>query len=112
MSATILPFRDHHFTVVDTERLDGLAAAMITIGAWERVNHIASDRNCDWGFEAMLVYVPGDVDRSYSIERHRNGAYWLIDCETMCPLVSARTLTPVLSPFNIIDDDWLTSQRS
>ena len=79
MSATVLAFRDHHFTVLDSERLDSLSLAMIDIGAWERVFHVA-------------------------IERRRNGTYWLIDCTTMHPMVSAKTLGPVLSLFEDIGD--------
>jgi hypothetical protein len=106
MSATILAFRDHHFTVLDAERLDSLASAMIDIGAWERVFHVASDRPGAPGFEAMLVYLPDEIYPAYSVERHRNGSYWLIDCSTMRPMVSAKTLGPVLSSFEDIGESW------
>ena len=98
MTATIIPFSSQRFTVIDADRLNDLASAMIAIGAWGRVQYLSHGAAERPGFEAVMIYLPDGAYPVFVIERQKNGDYTLIDCTTMAALATARTLDGALVP--------------
>lgn len=96
MSARIIPFPSHRFTVVDAERLHDVASAMIATGIWGRVQYVGAAQGP--GFNIVLVFLPDCSNPVFTFERHKNGSYSMIDCTTMSVMASGRTLEAALAP--------------
>ncbi|MFM9844056.1 MAG: hypothetical protein ACKVOI_13910 [Dongiaceae bacterium] len=100
MSATIIPFPSHRFTVVDAARLHEVASAMIATGIWGRVQYVGAAQGP--GFDTVLIYLPDSSNPIFIVERQTNGSYSMVDCTTMSIMASARTLDGALAPLETV----------
>jgi hypothetical protein len=100
MSATIIPFPSHRFTVVDAARLHEVASAMIATGIWGRVQYVGAAQGP--GFDTVLIYMPDSSNPIFIIERQKNGSYSLVDCTTMSVMANARTLDGAFAPLETV----------
>jgi len=96
MSAEIISFPSQRFTVVDAERLHEMALAMIDLGVWGRVQYVGASQGP--GFNIVLIYLPDSSNPIFTLERHRDGSYSLIDCTTTSLIGIGHTLDEALEP--------------
>ena len=96
MSAKIISFPSHRFSVVDADKLHDVVSTMTAIGVWGRVQYL--DTSHGPGFDMVLIYSPDAHAPNLLIKRQRNGAYLLMDCGTMAVMAVAKTLDDLLAP--------------
>jgi hypothetical protein len=95
VTADIVDFPMHRFTIADLEHLAQISENMIARGIWHAWKHDPDRGAQGLRYERWLVFtVPAD-DAAFSIERRSTGRYFLTDARSGACLLSGRTLQEV-----------------
>lgn len=95
MTADILDFPTHRFTIADLEHLAQISENMIARGIWHDWRR-DPDRGAErLRYDRWLVFTAPADDAVFSIERRSTGRYFLTDARSGACLLSGRTLQEV-----------------
>jgi hypothetical protein len=91
----VVDFNCYRFSSADLIHLQTLTARMFKLNAWVATERHTDHRREGPGIDQLLVYLPGMDDAIFSIERHHDGSYWLMDAPVGAAIVSGRTVQEV-----------------
>jgi hypothetical protein len=105
MSATVLRFSCHKFSAADLAYLDRLTTRMIAAGDWSYVQRVAGFPTEHGRIDLLAVFLPGRDIPSYSIQRHSDGTYCLMNVHKSEVIKLGRTVQTVTSGLYPSDKD-------
>jgi hypothetical protein len=99
MSATVLPFSCHKFSAADLDYLNRLTARMVAGGDWSYIQRFANFPAEHGRVDVVAITLSGSDIPSYSIERHSDGMYCLMNIHKSEVIKMGRTVQAVTKGF-------------